>query len=58
MVFMSKNGKAKQVEVTAGTRTSKDIVIISGLNAGDTVLTTGAMSLKPDVPVKVKLIKR
>jgi membrane fusion protein, multidrug efflux system len=58
MVFISENGKAKQIEVTAGTRTSKDIVITSGLKAGDTVLTTGAMSLKPDVPVKVKLIKR
>ncbi|WP_285060031.1 efflux RND transporter periplasmic adaptor subunit [Pedobacter ginsengisoli] len=57
-VFISENGKAKQVEVTAGTRTSKDIVITSGLNTGDTVLTTGAMSLKPDAPVKVKLIKR
>lgn len=57
-VFISKNGKAKQVEVTSGTRTSKDIVITSGLNIGDTVLTTGAMSLKPEVPVKVKLIKR
>jgi membrane fusion protein (multidrug efflux system) len=57
-VFISENGKAKQVEVTAGTRTSKDIVITSGLKTGDTVLTTGAMSLKPDAPVKVKLIKR
>lgn len=57
-VFISKNGKAKQVEVVSGTRTSKDIVITSGLNVGDTVLTTGAMSLKPDMPVKVKLIKR
>src|SRR5690606_16425424 len=43
-VFISKNGKAKQVEVVSGTRTSKDIVITSGLNVGDTVLTTGAMS--------------
>ena len=57
-VFISKNGKAKQVDVTTGTRTSKDIVITSGLNIGDTVLTTGAMSLKPEVPVKVKLIER
>lgn len=57
-VFISKNGKAEQVAVTTGTRTSKDIVITSGLNIGDTVLTTGAMSLKPEVPVKVNLIKR
>ncbi|RZL05273.1 MAG: efflux RND transporter periplasmic adaptor subunit, partial [Pedobacter sp.] len=57
-VFISENGKAKQVDVTSGMRTSKDIVITSGLKIGDTVLTTGAMSLKPEAPVKVKLIKR
>ncbi len=57
MVYISKDGKAKQVQVEAGTRTAENIVILSGLNVGDTVLTTGAMSLKPDAPVKVKLPK-
>ena len=57
MVYISKDGKAKQVKVEAGTRTADRIVITSGLNIGDTVLTTGAMSLKPDAPVKVKLPK-
>ncbi|KQB99979.1 efflux RND transporter periplasmic adaptor subunit [Pedobacter sp. Hv1] len=57
MVYISKDGKAKQVKVEAGTRTADRIVITSGLSVGDTVLTTGAMSLKPDAPVKVKLPK-
>ncbi len=57
-VFISSNGKAKQVEVVTETRTSSEILVTSGLKVGDTVLTTGAMSLKPDMPVKVKLIKR
>ena len=52
-VYISKNGKAQQVTVEAGTRTAENIVITSGLNVGDTVLTTGAMALKPDAPVKV-----
>lgn len=56
-VFISKNGKAKQVKVQSGTRTDQDIVITSGLNIGDTVLTTGAMSLKDDASVKVSVVK-
>jgi membrane fusion protein (multidrug efflux system) len=57
IVYISKDGKATQVKVEAGTRTAESIVITSGLNVGDTVLTTGAMSLKPDAPVNVKLVK-
>jgi membrane fusion protein (multidrug efflux system) len=56
-VFISKNGKAKQVEVQSGTRTDENILITSGLKIGDTVLTTGALSLKDDAPVKVSLVK-
>lgn len=56
-VFISKNGKAQQVPVEAGTRTAESIVITSGLKVGDTVLTTGAMALKPDAPVKVTVVK-
>jgi membrane fusion protein (multidrug efflux system) len=57
IVYITENGKAKQVKVEAGTRTAESVVITSGLKVGDTVLTTGAMSLKPDAPVKVKLAK-
>jgi membrane fusion protein (multidrug efflux system) len=56
-VFVSKNGKAKQIEVHSGTRTDANIVITSGLSEGDTVLTTGAMTLKEDAPVKVSVVK-
>ena len=55
MVYIAKNGKAQQVPVEAGTRTAESVVITSGLAIGDTVLTTGAMALKPDAPVKVKI---
>jgi membrane fusion protein (multidrug efflux system) len=57
-VFISYHGKAKQVNVESGTRTADDIVITSGIKVGDTVLTTGAMALKPDAPVKVSLIQQ
>jgi len=56
-VFVTRNGKATQVNVEAGTRTADNIVITSGLKVGDTVLTTGAMALKTDAPVKVTVVK-
>jgi membrane fusion protein (multidrug efflux system) len=43
------------VQVETGTRTDKQIEITSGLSEGDTVLTSGIMTLKPDA--KVKIIK-
>lgn len=45
-VFVSKNGIAEEVKVTTGIRTDNKIQIIDGLHEGDTVLTTGLMSVK------------
>ena len=41
--------------VETATRTDATILVLSGLKAGDTLLTTGVMSLKEDAPVKVKV---
>ncbi|MNK01349.1 Efflux pump periplasmic linker BepF [compost metagenome] len=57
-VFVSKNGQAQEVMVQTGTRTDKDIVVLTGLKAGDTVLTTGVLTLKKETPVKVSVIKK
>jgi membrane fusion protein (multidrug efflux system) len=54
-VFIAINGKAKEVIVETGARTDKNVLVISGLKAGDTVLTNGVMTLKDDSPVKVNL---
>lgn len=54
-VFVTDSGKAKEVVVETSTRTDKDVLIISGLTAGDTVLTTGIMALKSGTPVKVSV---
>lgn len=56
-VFISKNGKAKEVIVETGARTDQNILITNGLNAGDTLLTSGVMSLKEGAPVIVNLSK-
>ena len=54
-IFVVENGKAKEIIVETGARTDKEILITSGLKAGDTILTSGVMSLRKDSPVKVKL---
>ena len=54
-VFISNMGKAKEVMVETTTRTDASILVLSGLKVGDTVLTSGVMSLKEDAPVKVKV---
>lgn len=54
-VFISNFGKAKEVMVETATRTDASLLILSGLKAGDTVITSGVMSLKIDSPVKVSI---
>ncbi len=55
VIFVAEDGKAKQVEVKIGTRTDSMVRILSGIKAGDTILTSGVMSLKDGTSVKVKL---
>lgn len=54
-VFVCKNGVAEEKKVITGARTDQMIQIIEGLQIGDTVLTTGLMSVKKES--KLKLIK-
>lgn len=50
-VFLYKNGMAKSVDVVTGNRDSATVQVTSGLQVGDTVLTTGLLSLRPEVKV-------
>ena len=54
-VFIANMGKAKEVMVEATTRTDASILILSGLKAGDTLITGGVMSLKNEAPIKVNV---
>lgn len=54
-VFISDHGKAKEVMVETATRTDASILVLSGLKAGDTLITSGVMALKADAGVKVKV---
>ncbi len=54
-VFISEKGMAKEVKIETGTRTDANVEVIEGLKPGDTVLTTGVLMLKNEMPVKVSV---
>jgi len=54
-VILSKNGKATEVLIETGTRTKENILVIQGLQVGDTLVTSGIMSMKKDAPIQVKV---
>jgi membrane fusion protein (multidrug efflux system) len=55
-VVVYKNGIAKFTDVVTGVRDSANVQIVSGLNAGDTIVTTGLMSIKPDSKIEIKKV--
>ena len=57
IVFISKNGKAKRVEVNVGVRMERTIQLTEGVSAMDTVITTGLLQVKNDMAVKIKELK-
>lgn len=55
-VYVYKDSIAKYVDVTTGLRDSANVQVTSGLQAGDTVLISGLLSLKPNAKVIVKRV--
>jgi len=55
-VAVYRGGIVKFTEVETGVRDSSNVEIVSGLNPGDTVITTGLMSLKPDAKVELSKV--
>lgn len=51
MVYLYKNGKASYIKVSTGLRTETLIQITDGLKFGDTLLTTGILQLRQNLPV-------
>lgn len=54
-LFVQSGGKASPRKVEIGMRNDSTVQIISGIAAGDTVLTNGIMQLRPEMPVFVRL---
>jgi membrane fusion protein (multidrug efflux system) len=55
-VILFNNGIAKFIDVTTGIRDSARVQIMDGLKAGDTVVVTGLMSVRPEGKIKINKI--
>ncbi|SHM61320.1 efflux RND transporter periplasmic adaptor subunit [Chitinophaga sp. CF418] len=56
-VAIADSGKAKFVIVETGIRNADNVQVTSGLNPGDTVITSGIMQLRPGMVLKYNEIK-
>lgn len=56
-VFVYRNGKAVPQIVETGIRTENEVQITSGLNKGDTLIASGIIQLRPNVLVKLNLVR-
>jgi membrane fusion protein, multidrug efflux system len=55
-IYVYNNGIAKFIDVETGTRDSAYVHVTEGLKAGDTILVTSLLTLKPDAPVTIRNI--
>ena len=58
MVYIYRDGKASSRKVTTGLRTESLIQIIDGLKFGDTLITTGILQLRENLPVVLDTLMR
>lgn len=56
-VFVAKDGKAKMVRVETGLRTPIAVDVVSGLNEGDTVITSGLISIRQGSAIRIREIR-
>lgn len=52
-VFLCKDGKAFSQDVTIGVRNDTIVQVLQGVNAGDSVLTTGILAVRQGTPLKI-----
>lgn len=57
VVVLYNSGKAKYQVVTTGIRDSTFIQVLDGLHPGDTIVTTGLMSIRPDNKVALSKVQ-
>ena len=55
-VYIYKKGKAQSVKVSTGLRTEANIQITDGLKFGDTLLTSGIMQLRQNLPIMLDTV--
>lgn len=52
-VYVVRSGIAREAAIQTGIRTNLNIEVLSGLTAGDTVITTGLLQLRDQLPVQI-----
>jgi len=55
-VYVFKAGMAAETIVSIGLRTDRQVEIVSGLNPGDTLITTGTLQLRGGMSVEVSKV--
>lgn len=53
IAYIYKGGKAHQVKLNKGMRTASSVQILNGLNVGDTLIISGVMQLRDQLPVTI-----
>lgn len=56
-VFVYRGGKAEPAIITPGLRTATMVQVMTGLSAGDTVITSGLLQLRPGMGVQLKNVE-
>ena len=54
-VFILENGRAKGVYIKSGTRTDREVQVTRGLHPKDTVITTGLLQIRENMPLQVMI---
>lgn len=52
-VFVVRGGKAKELPIQTGIRTNVNIEVVSGLAPGDSIITTGLLQIRDQLPIQV-----
>jgi len=52
-VYIYRNGRSKLVEIETGIRNERRVAVIKGLEAGDTLITSGILQLRAGMPVTI-----
>lgn len=56
LVYLYRDGKSVPSDITTGVRDSSNVQVLTGVNIGDTVITTGLLFLRPNAEVKLKKV--
>ena len=56
-VVIYKNGAPEFVDITTGIRTADNVQVRSGLNVGDTIITTGLLFIRKDSKLKLSKVQ-